>query len=387
MSNWKTILTKIASNAEETFDDLHLKLHQRLGTDKPIQILPYLGYGTAEIVKLRGRVLHKQNITTAEEKDTIWENLLNAYRHIESDEIPHAKVRATVAGVSQLLEADDEGYFEVNLAINEPPPAGTMWHQVDLELVESPIPFDEPVTATGRALVPMAGATFGIISDIDDTVMQSSATNYLKAARLMFLKNARTRLPFAGVAAFYQMLMQGDGTQSGRNPIFYVSSSPWNLYPLLTEFFEFQNVPTGPLFLKDYGITPDQLLTSGHGKHKIEQVDKILTMYPKLPFVLIGDSGQKDPEIYKQIVELYPGRIKAIYIRDVTSDRRDTAVNRIAAEVELTGVPMVLVKDSLKAAEHAAAHGMLPPDKLPAIRQAMADDNVTPEEVEQLLEE
>ncbi len=386
MSNWKNVLKKIANNADEKFDELSLQLQQRLGNDKPLQILPYLGYGTAEVVKLRGRVLRRENIIPTTDKSTLWDNLLNTYRHIESDEIPHAQVQATAAGVSASFTADEEGYFEVELPVNQPPAAGTMWHKVELELLEAPIPFEKPVTAVGRALVPMSGATFGIISDIDDTVLQSSATNYLKAAQLMFLKNARTRLPFAGAAAFYQMLQQGDGSQSGRNPVFYVSSSPWNLYPLLTDFFEFQSIPTGPLFLKDYGITADQLFTSGHGKHKLEQIAKIMSTYPELPFVLVGDSGQKDPEIYQQAAALYPSRVKAIYIRDVSDDQRDAEVQAIAAEVEREhGVPMILAADSLAAAEHAAAHGMVPADKLLGIREAMSTDKSAPDEIEQLL--
>ena len=71
-------------------------------------------------------------------------------------------------------------------------------------------------------------AVYGVISDIDDTVLQSKATSYLQAARLLFLENARTRLPFAGVAAFYQAMQKGLGNQF--NPIFYVSSSPWNVF-------------------------------------------------------------------------------------------------------------------------------------------------------------
>ncbi len=100
----------------------------------------------------------------------------------------------------------------------------------------------------------------GVISDIDDTVLQSSATNYLRAAQLMFLDNARTRFLFAGVAALYHAL-----SADGRNlAIFYVSSSPWNLYELLTDFFDFQGFARWySLFLKDYGITADQFISFG----------------------------------------------------------------------------------------------------------------------------
>lgn len=387
MSNWKNVLKKIAGNADQKFDELSLRLQQRLGNDKPIQIVPYLGYGTAEMIKLRGRVLRMEDITHTTDYETMWDNLLNTYRYLESDEVPYAKVRATLDTNRGLFTADDEGYFEVELPIQTLPSHHTMWHKVILELEEAPLAFEKPVISVGRVLIPTAQASFGIISDIDDTVMQSKATSYLKAARLMFLKNARSRLPFPGVAAFYQALHQGDDQPNGRNPIFYVSSSPWNLYPLLTDFFEFQKIPAGPLFLKDYGITTEQLFTSGHSKHKLAQIAKIMNTYPFLSFVLVGDSGQQDPEIYRDVVQLYPGRVKAVYIRDVSDDKRDAEVHAIAAEVTKQGIPMIFAANSLVAAEHAAAHGLISPATLPLVREAMQADTAAPSSLELLLDQ
>src|SRR5205085_9087259 len=87
-------------------------------------------------------------------------------------------------------------------------------------------------------------AAFGVISDLDDTVIQSRVANFLQAVRTVMLGNARTRLPFPGVAAFYDALEKGkDGKRS--NPIFYVSSSPWNLHDLISEFIRLQEIPEG----------------------------------------------------------------------------------------------------------------------------------------------
>ena len=200
---------------------------------------------------------------------------------------------------------------------------------------------DQPEYAVGRFMIPPVGAEFGVISDIDDTVLQSKATNYLAAARLMFFKNAKTRLPFEGVAELYRALHK-----NGKNPICYVSSSPWNLYELLTDFFEYQGIPAGALFLTDYGFSSDQFIKPSHGQHKLEQIEKILNFYPNLQFILMGDSGQKDPEIYQKAVQSHPDQIKACVIRDVTSERRDGEVAQIAADVSAAGTDMVFVSDS-----------------------------------------
>jgi phosphatidate phosphatase APP1 len=212
-----------------------------------------------------------------------------------------------------------------------------------------------------------SGARVGIISDIDDTVVHSSATSVLKMTWIVLLNNAHTRLPFEGVAAFYRALQRGaDGRDY--NPIFYVSSSPWNIYDVLEYFLNVHGVPAGPIFLKDWSPA----VLGKHRAHKLGVIRTLLGTYPELPFVLIGDSGQEDPEIYHQAVREHPGRIQAIYIRDVAATRRKVEVPAIAEEVRKLGVEMVLVPDSAAAAEHAAAKGLIAQDAVPEIRAKSA---------------
>jgi phosphatidate phosphatase APP1 len=159
------------------------------------------------------------------------------------------------------------------------------------------------------------------------------------------------------VAALYASLQSG---QAGRpvNPIFYVSSSPWNLHDLLSEFMELNEIPKGPMFLRDYEIHPKKLFASSRDhRHKLERTLKIMADFPELPFILVGDSGQHDAGLYAEAATLHPTRIKAIYIRDVdpaTATSRDDHVREHIATAARHGVPMLLAPDSEAMAHHAA---------------------------------
>jgi phosphatidate phosphatase APP1 len=193
----------------------------------------------------------------------------------------------------------------------------------------------------------------------------------MKSMYMTFMNNAYSRLPFEGVSAFYHALQKGfSGAEE--NPIFYVSSSPWNLYDLLVDFLELNKIPKGPLFLKDYGFTHNKLFTESHGIHKPKQIRNILNAYPHLNFILIGDSGQHDPEIYAEVIKEFPGRILASYIRDVSLDERDIEIKKISEGILEHKVEMILAENSLSAAEHAAANRFIHPDALMLIK---ADKN------------
>ena len=108
-----------------------------------------------------------------------------------------------------------------------------------------------------------------------------------------------------------------------QNPMLYVSRAPWGIYEVLEEFFDRHGIPVGPiLFLREWGVSWTSPLPRKAEDHKRELIHNMLALYSELPFVLIGDSGQHDPEIYRQIVEEHPGRVLAVYIRNVSRDLR-----------------------------------------------------------------
>jgi phosphatidate phosphatase APP1 len=233
------------------------------------------------------------------------------------------------------------------------------------------------VRTTGQIRVPTESPTFGIISDLDDTVIQSRITSFLQAMRTVMLGNARTRLPFPGVAAFYRALEQG-GDGARLNPIFYVSSSPWNIHDIIADFMDIQRIPRGPINLRDWDIVLSALTSSRLGNFKEPVIRELLDLYPTLPFILIGDNSQKDPEIYRAILGRYPGRILAIYIRNVDQNpERSASVQALAKEVLAAGSTLVLADDTYAAAQHAAEQGWITKESLPAIREEKKADEGT----------
>ncbi|WP_347159031.1 App1 family protein [Pontibacter chitinilyticus] len=345
--------------AEEKLDALTFKLKRRLGLLQPLQIVPYRSYGTENRLYVKGRVLVDKGITQSEEDDTTWENLLNMYRRFESDEIPNARVQLYLQQTTHEITTDQEGYFELNIEPQRPLQPDDIWHAIDLKLVDAPVKITEEVTATAHVLVPPPDAEYGIISDIDDTIIRTGSTSLLETGRNVLLHNAHTRIPFHGVSQFYKALQLGRNGKRN-NPFFYVSSSPWNNYDLLYHFLELNDIPQGPLLLRDFGIDEKKFLKSDHMSHKYKEIGNILATYPKLNFILIGDSGQLDADIYHQVVHNFPGRIMAIYIRDVNIAKRTQAVTTIADELKQEGeVELVLVKNTTAAADHAAQNGFI----------------------------
>lgn len=390
MANWKEVLIHLTSNAEERMDELRYRLHNSLGGPGPVKIVPYRGYGRPDRLHLRGRVIEDKHIPEAERNDNLWENLLNMYKRLESDEVPGARLVARFGDVEQEVVADEEGFFEVLIEPRTPLAERRLWHPVELELLD-PIPGEQeraPVKEIGQVLVPPPTARHVVVSDIDDTVLQSDATHVVKMARHVFLGNAHTRLPFPGVAALYRALFTGkNGAEM--NPLFYVSSSPWNLYDLLSQFFNLQGIPVGPvLFLRDWGVTPEEIFPTNHKEYKMGYIRQMLDFYPDMPFILIGDSGQEDPEIYAELVAAYPKRIQAVYIRNVTRDlKRPEMVKELAKKVIEAGSALVLADDSVSIAKHAIEMGFIPADALPSIHEEKRKDEAPPTPIEKLLGE
>lgn len=366
------LLSSIVGEIEERVDRARHRPARQATRRRPIRIEPYLGYGTLERAWIHGRVVAHPAVRASRDADGRWRNLLHMYRRLMSAEIPGARVRVSYGSVREELVADEEGFYGGWLR-SAPGGAGGPWRDVELELLAPLREGRSPARTTGKVLIPPRSATLGVISDVDDTVVETDATSMLRMARSVLFGSARTRLPFSGVSAFYRALRRGpDGDRW--NPLFYVSSSPWNLFDLLIEFFELERIPAGPLILRDWGITRDELVPTRHAAHKHEAIERILTTYPALPFILVGDSGQEDPEIYRDIVHRHGARILAVYIRNVTGLERGQAIHDLSREVVAAGSSLVLADDTAAAARHAAEHGWIDPAWLPRIDAACSED-------------
>lgn len=345
---------------EEALDRLKLSYKERFNRFSPARVVPYRGYGRKDTLILRGRVLEDEE-TGFDPEPGLWTNVRNTIHRLESDEIRGARVRGSLGDCELEAIADDEAFFEFRFRPDQPVSAG--WHRVRLEIVEA-MAEDGAGPVSGEVLVPPDDCDFVVVSDLDDTVLRTGATSHFGMLQTVLLNDARTRMPFQGVASFYRALEAGP-SQEKRNPFFYLSRSAWNLHEMVIGFLEHHRLPKGPVLLRDYGLR--EILSDDEEAYKRRNLIHLLDFYPDHQFLLFGDSGQRDPEIYHRIARERPDRIRAVFIRDVTSPERDREVHRLADSLQETGVPMILATDSEQAALEAANLGLLSPERLPGI--------------------
>ena len=272
--------SSMAAPVERGLDAVKRRLAARFDRDDPDPDppLPRLRHRPKRLL-IQGRVLQDEPVGAAQEHDSIWKNLGNTWKRFESDEVPHARLRARFGPGRGEAGRRRGGLLPVRDRARRAPRARASGTTVDLELLDPPAAGARHGRGPGAA---RRTPEFGVISDIDDTVVETGVTQRLAMARTVFLGNARTRLPFKGVAAFYERSTQG-GKAGGTNPIFFVSSSPWNLYDLLAEFMELQSDPAGAAPAARLRARPAQALrTAGHLEHKLGCIRPILDLYPQL---------------------------------------------------------------------------------------------------------
>ena len=167
-------------------------------------------------------------------------------------------------------------------------------------------------------------------------------------------KSATSRIPLDGAAEFYNKLHRGiSGTNA--NPIFYVSHSPWNLYRYLDFFLKQNAFPKGPILLRSFKDIFKR--KSGVQPQKHIEIINILKTYPKLSFILIGDSGEHDADIYLDIANEFPSQIAAIYLRSVKHKKKMQRVTSLFKDYNQ--IPVLLVESSAQAIIHARENNFI----------------------------
>lgn len=335
------------------------------GTISPdaLAIIPFSGYATNAVFHFRGRVVEKSGVVRMDHHDTFIDNAQKMWKRFFIRPGSGVTVRVRFDSMHRMVNTTTQGFFHADLELNRPLSNSTR-RPVKVEVVNPRT--QPPVQAMGEVFFPPHGARIGIISDIDDTIMSAHATNPFKMISLLMFSNAFTRQPFPGVRPFYRAL-HGGLTGCERNPFFYISSSSWQMYDILQDFMDIHGLPPGPIFLRELPFTGSMKDPWRHG-YKLKRVHEILESYPGLPFVLLGDSGQRDVEIYSLIVRSFPGRIPVLYIRDVLpSALRRSRIAEIAVKVKDWGSELVLLNDTMAAARHAAIRGWIPVERLSEI--------------------
>jgi phosphatidate phosphatase APP1 len=301
---------------------------------------PYVGSGTTTRAHLRARVVLRRSGLRRRA------TLLASLARYLTVEVQGEVVTVDVAGQRVDTLSGHEGYVEVYVAA----PLAPGWHDVTWTV--------DGTTTTGALLVVDPQATVGLVSDIDDTVIHTGITRMYEAVRNTLLVAAEDRLPIPGAAQLYQQLVAGD---AGRAPVFYVSTGAWNLHGPMEQFLAQHGFPAGPLVMTDWGPGVGWLFREGSVEFKSRMVLNLIAEHPHLRWVLVGDSGEHDPEAYATVVRAQPASVAAIYIREVLPESltRAAYVRRLADEVAQLGVPMLLIRDGADALAHARSLNLI----------------------------
>jgi len=304
----------------------------------------YHGYGHTNNCTLFGHVFGGAPITRNYDRSSAWQNIIHLIRLFMIRPLANVPVRLTWNQQQMHATTETDGFYTFNWASDTSIPAG--WHSMVVEVLN-----DEGQvisSGTGQLFVPHV-TQLAIISDIDDTVLVSHSSTILKRLKLLFTRNPRSRQAFAGIVELYQWLEQARTDGDTPNPFFYVSSSEWNLYDDLLDFFRFNHLPEGSFLLNQVKRWYD-LLKTGKTKHegKLLRIVRILTAFPQQRFILLGDNSQSDPAIYQSIMEKYREQIVAVFIRSVVPEH-DLRTQIILDAISALGVPTQLFKDSAAA--------------------------------------
>lgn len=329
-------------------------------------IQSYRGFGSHKGLFLMGRVFRQPGFGASLREDRLRRDLVDLIRRLWRKPIEGASVRVRYKGSITVVHTDRHGFFRVELE-PETIPSDVMWHEMELSLDN---PTDERATTTGEFFTPTSTARYGVISDIDDTVVYTGVANTLRMMWRLFAQGAESRVVFPGAPELYRAFHEGASHGEG-NPLFYVSRGPWSIYQVLVELFRNQGIPNGPvLILREWGMKRGSLLPRRAREHKLDSIRCILDLYPAMPFILVGDSGQRDPEVYTQILQEHSGRIAGIYIRDVSADeKRSSSIAELAEVCREHGCDLILAPHSLAIAEHAAEQGLISDAAVIAVRE------------------
>ncbi|MEO8583843.1 MAG: phosphatase domain-containing protein [Flavitalea sp.] len=316
----------------------------------------YQGYGTDRELHVFGHVLQISPLPRKKYRGNIWTNTFALIRLFMVKPMPLIKLKLLFNGELVEGESQLDGFFKFQWTPAIMPPSG--WHKVQVQVIEGQLKkYYGNIMGDAEIFVPHTGQ-FAIVSDIDDTFLISHSSNLRKRLYVLLTKNAYSRKPFDGVVKHYQYLALAGTTPLEPNPFFYVSSSEWNLYDYIKDFSKKNELPRG-IYLLNEMKRINQFLKTGHSNHgtKFRRISRVIEAFPHHQFILLGDDSQQDPFIYSSVVEHFPSRIKAVYLRNVF--KKNTIL--VMAEIEkmqYADVPVCHFKHSKDAIAHSVEIGL-----------------------------
>lgn len=320
-------------------------------TGRP-SVFVYHGYGNGEECVIFGHALSRSPLPRKKYRRNLWTNTLALIRLFMVKPLPFARLELRFQGRSLAGTAEKDGFFRFQWQPEVPLAPG--WHEVEVRLQKA----DDARPAVGALIIPPP-SDYAIVSDIDDTFLVSHSSTWYKRLYVLLTENAFSRKPFEEVVTHYQRLSKGTGGDLLRRPFFYVSSSEWNLYQYILDFSRKNGLPPG-VYLLNQLKTISQIWRTGQNNHstKFVRISRLMEAFPSRQFVLLGDDSQQDPMIYAALVQHFPNRVKAVYLRQIRSKRRQKVHDAIAT-IANAGVPVCHFAHSRTAIEHSTQIGLI----------------------------
>ena len=306
-------------------------------------VIPFPGYGSSSWIRVLSRVV----LLRARASRSGRNRKVRGWRSFLGVPVAGAQVLITVAGQSFTVEADRGGVVDAVIPASLTPG----WHTVTLRTGDS-----EEVSC--QVFVVATKTTLGVVCDIDDTVMVTALPRPFLAAWNSFVRDEHARRPVPGMAVLLERLV----TDNPGIPVVYLSTGAWNIAPTLRRFLGRHLFPSGALLLTDWGATHDRWFRSGQ-EHKRTNLERLATEFPNISWVLIGDDGQHDEEIYGEFAGKHPENVRAVAIRELSTPEALLAGGRhhIDRERNPLFVPWVSAPNGAGLAKELATLGVIHP--------------------------
>ncbi len=310
-----------AARFEDRFHELRERIARRKGYTPTI--VPYTSYGGPGWVRVLCRVL----LTRPSPDGLVHHKKIRGWRSFTSVPVNEAALTIRIGDTVHSVTADRGGVVDTVVTVDMDPG----WHTIVIT-VDDPRapgkPLAEPHTVEAPVFIVDPAATIGLISDVDDTVMVTALPRPFLAAWNTFVLDEHARRPVPGMAVLYERLVRAHPGA----PVFYLSTGAWNVAPTLTRFLSRNLYPAGPLLLTDWGPTHDRWFRSGR-QHKTESLHRLATEFPRIRWLLVGDDGQHDEEIYGQFSAEHEMSVESVAIRQLSNSEAVLAGGRSKAEL------------------------------------------------------
>nr|WP_167139380.1 phosphatase domain-containing protein [Diaminobutyricimonas sp. TR449] len=326
-----------AARIEDKFHEFRARRGRKRGL--VTTVVPYTAYGAPGWARVLCRVV----LTKPDISDRHRYEKIRGWRSFFSIPVHDSPVIVTVNGVDHELPVDRGGVVDARVESDFEPG----WHEVSIRTRDT-----DPVVAPLFVIDP--ATRFGIVSDIDDTVMVTYLPRPFLAAWNTFVLDEHARRAVTGMPVLYDRL----ATANPGAPFIYLSTGAWNVAPTLTRFLTRNLYPAGALLLTDWGPTHDRWFRSGRA-HKVENLERLAVDFPDLRWLLIGDDGQRDEDIYGQFTKRHPDKVIAVGIRQLSTSEAVLAGGRRHGDHAEGPAPWVYAPDGAGLAEQLVALGIL----------------------------